>query len=432
MIKDYRSEVTETESKPSTEAGDAEKHAAEMHADEKLAEQERLAEKLAENHADELQKWPFGFAGRLLLKFGVAKNYSVAVLYSAFLFIVVSFLPLLFLCISDGTVLPPGTIKIPLLGDYVTLSRLLIAAPLLIVSDMLTRPWLIKAIDQFRANFIEQEDLERFDRLIDNVVKIRHSILADGIILVLAFITSPFNPAMLFTTEVPGWQIHATTGLTTAGWWNACVSQPLFRFVVFGWYFRYSMWIYFLFRVSRMKLRVIATHPDNAGGLSFISVTQTKFCLVAFALSSMICSVIAQTVVYHNEKLTSFTNLAIAFVIVTLLFFIGPLLVFSPILIGARQRAIFTYGSLCQELNELFASKWLHTVDRKTLIEAPDSSTVTDLNSQYTLIQNMRPAVFDRQFVMVYVIAICVPALPLVATVIPLKDLVVQIVKAIT
>lgn len=420
--------MTEAESKPSTEVQDAEKHAAETHAEEK-----RVEDELAEQHANKMQKWPFGFAGRLLLKYGVAKNYSVAVLYSAFLFIVVTFLPMLFLCISDGTVLPLGTIKIPLLGDFVTLSRLLIAAPLLIISDMLTRPWLIKAIDQFRENFIEREDLSRFDRLVDSVVRIRHSILADGIIFVLAFATSPFNPALLFTTEVPGWQLHATTGLTTAGWWNACVSQPLFRFVVLGWYFRYLMWIYFLMRVSRMKLRVIATHPDNAGGLSFISVTQTRFCLVAFAMSSMICCVIAQTVIYHNEKLTSFTNLAIAFVIVALLFFIGPLLVFSPILIGARQKAVFTYGSLCQELNELFASKWLQTTaDRKTLIEAPDSSTVTDLNSQYTLIQNMRPAVFDRQFLMVYVIAICVPALPLIATVIPLKDLVVQIVKAIT
>lgn len=383
--------------------------------------------------SSEMQTYPFGFIGRMLLKLGVAKSYPAAVLYSAVMFVVVTFLPLLFICISEGTVIPGGTVTIPLLGDFITLSRLLLAAPLLILSDMLMRPWMIRAVDQFRVNFIQSGDLDRYSHLVSSVVKVRHSIIADGIILALAFITSPFNPALLFTTEVPGWQLQATTGLTMAGWWNAFVSQPLFRFVVFGWYFRYLLWVYFLIRVSRMKLKLIAVHPDNAGGLSFITVTQTKFCLVAFAMSSMICCVVAQTVTYHNEKLTSFTNLGIAFIVVAVLFFIGPLLVFTPSLIKARQNAIFTYGALCQELNNLFADNWLNSkVDQKLLIDSQHASSVTDLNSQYSLIQNMRPLVFDRQFVMIYVICICLPALPLIATVIPLKELVVQIVKAIT
>lgn len=383
--------------------------------------------------SDEFAEWPAGVFGKLFVKLGIAKSFSDGVVYGAITFIAIAFAPLLFLCVSEGTLLPSDGVKIPLFGDFVALSRLLIAAPLLILSDALTRPFLVKAVVQFHQNYVESDDLPRFERLVRNVVSIRHSLIGDGIILAIAFISSPFNPSTMFTTEVPAWQVSATTGLTTAGWWNICVSQPIFRFVVLGWFFRYLVWVYFLIRVSRMKLRLVSTHPDNACGLGFISVAQTPFCLVAFALSSMISCVIAQTVTYHQEKLNSFNNFAIAFVVVALLFFVGPLLFFTPILIRARQKAIFTYGALCHELNCLFASKWVHDdVDRKPLIECPDASAITDLNAQYTLIQSARPVVFDRQLILVYLVSICLPALPLVAMVIPLKDLVVQIVKAIT
>lgn len=383
--------------------------------------------------SDEFRDWPAGVSGKLFLKLGIAKSFPVAVIYSAITFIAIAFVPLLFMCVSEGTLLPSDGVKIPLFGDFVALSRLLVAAPLLIVSDALTRPFLVKAVVQFHENYIENDDIPRFERLVRNVISIRHSLIADGIILAIAFISSPFNPAAMFTTEIPAWQVSATTGLTAAGWWNACVSQPIFRFVVLGWYFRYLVWVYFLIRVSRMKLRLAPTHPDNACGLAFISVAQTPFCLVAFALSSMISCVIAQTVIYHQEKLNSFNNFAIAFVVVALLFFVGPLLLFTPVLIRTRQKAIFTYGALCHELNSLFASKWMQAnVDRKPLMECPDASAITDLNAQYTLIQGTRPIVFDRQFVLVYVVSICLPALPLIAMVIPLKDLVMQIVKAIT
>ena len=196
--------------------------------------------------------------------------------------------------------------------------------------------------------------------------------------------------------------------LTSAGYWNAIVSQPLFKFVILSWVADYLFWIYFLWKTSRLPLRVVATHPDGVGGLSFVRVAQTQFCVAAFAFSCTLCSMIGQSVHYMHIS--------------------------TPILLKTKLHGVFTYGQLCTELCHDFAGKWLPADEakEKALLECADSSALCDMNGVYQSIQNMKPMLFDRQFIITFIVAACLPAIPLVTLIMPLKEILMRILKALT
>jgi hypothetical protein len=379
---------------------------------------------------------PHGLGVKLLVKLSGTRVGPKIVVISALVFITITFLPVLVLCIIDGTALP-GKVKVPLLGDYISMSRMLIVAPMLILSDLLTRPWLIKTAEHFLGTFINPDDADRYNQIFKKVFRMRNSVALDAGLFVVAFLSSIFNASMVLAMDVSSWHLTNASGTSTLsppGMWNAGISQPLFRYIILSWVVDYLLWVYFLFKVSRFKLNVIATHPDGAGGLAFVSVAQTQFCIAAFALSAAVSSVIAHAVLYAGVKLQSFTNLGLVFLAAILLTFIGPLLVFTPTLAKTKLRAVFSYGSLSHEMSKLFANKWLATrsKDDEPIISSGDPSALADLNSSYQTVSDMSPFVFGRRFVMTFIAAAALPALPLVATVIPLKELLMQIFKMLS
>ncbi len=373
---------------------------------------------------------------RLLLHLHLARTTNQAIVHSAGLFIVIAFIPLLLLSLVGGTELN-GSVEIPLHKDFITLSRYLIAAPIFILSDIITRPWLIKAVARFAA-IVDAADVECINETVKRVSALRNSLVVDLVMLVLAFVSTMFGTSVVLAVDATSWQITAhgiNSALTPPGYWNAFVSQPLFRFVILSWFFDYALWTYFLWRVSRLRLEIIPTHPDGAGGLSFVTVAQSQFCVVAFALSCAICSVIARGVQRTHVELQSFTNLGLVFLAVILILFVGPLLVFSPRLLRTKCNGVFSYGALCHDMSHSFAKNWIRTdIDGRPspIIESEQPSALADLNSSFQTVITMRPTVFDRQFIVSIVIVTCLPAVPLIASVIPLQDLIMQIFKALS
>jgi hypothetical protein len=54
------------------------------------------------------------------------------------------------------------------------------------------------------------------------------------------------------------------------GYWLAAVSLPIFQFILLRWYVRFFIWFQFLWRISKLDLRLLPAHPDRAGGLGFL------------------------------------------------------------------------------------------------------------------------------------------------------------------
>jgi hypothetical protein len=65
--------------------------------------------------------------------------------------------------------------------------------------------------------------------------------------------------------------LGSITDITSGGWWFVTVSSPVLHFIIYRWFFRYSIWTLLLWRIMRLQLQLFSTHPDGAAGLGFLS-----------------------------------------------------------------------------------------------------------------------------------------------------------------
>jgi hypothetical protein len=85
--------------------------------------------------------------------------------------------------------------------------------------------------------------------------------------------------------------------LNFAGWWAMLVTLPILNYWWLRWIWKIALWSWFLYRMSRVPLILVPSHPDATGGIGFVSDVQTKFglAILAFGISN-----IASTVGYAS------------------------------------------------------------------------------------------------------------------------------------
>ena len=117
------------------------------------------------------------------------------------------------------------------------------------------------------------------------------------------------------------------------------MSLPLIQFILLRWYFRLLIWTRFLWQVSRIDLRLVAIHPDRAGGLGFLSTVTYAFAPLLAGQGVLLAGVMANKIFYAGAKLTDFKLELLAMVIMMLFFVLAPLLVFTPRLARTKRMA---------------------------------------------------------------------------------------------
>lgn len=383
----------------------------------------------------EIQAIPENLSNQLLYKLGLVKTPTQAAFVNVSLFIAIAFLPLVVLSMINGAE-SESQIVMPLQTDWITLTRYLVVVPVLLFSQVMIKSGGVKVVKHFR-NYVDEEDTDRFINMAISIGRKRNSLIVNLLVLVLAIVLSVVGAEFVMSINKTSWQssvVADSAQLTMAGSWNLFVSQPLFKFVMVSWFFDYCFWAYFLWNASKFSLRVVATHPDGVGGLSFIRVAQSKHCVEAFALSCSLCSMIAQSVYYMKVPLKSFYNLGGVYLFLILCLFSVPLLVFTPLIYKTKLDGVYTYGALCTELCNSFARKWvsLKREEKGAILDSADPSALCDMNGSYEAIKSMKPSLISRQFLTAFIVAACLPAIPLVALVMPLKDILIKIFKALT
>src|SRR5215813_3802920 len=81
--------------------------------------------------------------------------------------------------------------------------------------------------------------------------------------------------------------------LTLAGTWYSWVSLPIFQFLLLRWYVRFAIWYRLLWRISKLKLQLLATDPDQAGGLAFLGKSSYAFSPILFAQGAVLAGLIS-------------------------------------------------------------------------------------------------------------------------------------------
>ena len=107
-------------------------------------------------------------------------------------------------------------------------------------------------------------------------------------------------------------------------------------------------------------------------------------------------------------------------VVLELVVFGGPLLVFAPTLARVRRTGLREYGTLASRYTQLFERKWVKGGGApEELLGTADIRSLADLGNSYELVKKMRVVPIELSDFIALTIPAVIPALPLAATVMP-------------
>jgi len=340
-----------------------------------------------------------------------------------------AWLPLLTLSALQGQMLGGGA-AVPFLMDISVHVRFLIAIPLLIVAELVVHQRLRLLVNQFlEEDLIPESDRTRFDAAIASVFRLRNSVLAEVLLIAFVYVVGVLiiwrHYVVLDTTT---WYATPSAGgstLSLAGMWYGFVSLPILQFLLVRWFYRLFIWARFLWHVSRIELRLVPTHPDRVGGLGFLSKSLAALMPLAAAFGAMLAGLLADRIFHAGAKLPEFKMQIAVAVIVLVLLFVGPLLIFAPRIAQAKRRGFLEYGALAQRYVREFDVKWLRAgaPADEPLVGSGDIQSLADLANSFEVVQTMRIAPVAMQDILLVAIAVLVPIAPLLLTVMPLNEL---------
>ena len=167
------------------------------------------------------------------------------------------------------------------------------------------------------------------------------------------------------------------------------------------------------------------THPDAAGGLGFLGKGSIPFGVIVFALSSVVSAAIASRILFGGARLEQFEFIYAALIVVVLIVFAGPLMVFAPKLFRLKQDGLFRYGTLASEYTQAFDNKWVNNTNtaEDALLGTEDIQSLADLGNSYELVRKMRVFPIELSDFIGIALPGIIPALPLVATVMPVGEI---------
>ena len=367
-----------------------------------------------------------------LLRIGLVRRGLPNVRPRILAFVAIAWLPLLVLSIKDGLALG-DRVTIPLLLDFSTYGRLLLALPLLLLAEVVIDPGIRSAVEEFvEEGIVPEKEYPAFEQVLHRVQRWRDSAIPELILLALAFF-----PVFLFQHEwkaelVTSW--HSTAqGLSAAGWWYLSISAPLFRFILFRWTFRYIIWALLLWRISRLRLRLLPAHPDHMAGLGFLSRTQARFGILFCALGCAFAGQVANSIIHEHAALPSFKFLIVVFVVLAVILGICPLVVWVPKLARIRLRGLQAYAKLGNRYTEEFDQKWLHHAEppADSLLGSADIQSLADMGASYDLVRQMSIAPITKRLAVQLAVFAALPLLPVVIYATPTGAIVNAIMKMI-
>jgi hypothetical protein len=349
-------------------------------------------------------------------------------------FVIITWVPLLVLSALRGHAWG-ASIKVPFLLDVETHARFLVALPALILAEMLVHVRNRLLVQRFvDRRIVTSEDMPRFQAAIRWGMRLRNSVPLEIALLVLVWTVGHvvWRSQMALSTET--WYATVEGGrwqLTIAGYWLSFVSIPIFQFILIRWYIRLLIWFGFLWRVSRLNLHLIPTHPDRAGGLAFLGTSVYGFSPILFAQGALLAGTIANRVLYEGAKLMAFRLEAVTLIGFAVFFVLGPLMMFTPNLMRAKRQGLGEYGLLAGRYVEGFEEKWIlgKRVDGEELLGSADIQSLADLANSFSVVREMRFVPFGVQDITRLAVATAAPLVPVGLTVLSLEDLVFRLLK---
>ena len=290
-----------------------------------------------------------------------------------------------------------------------------------------------------RAGLVRPEDYPAFEQAIRRLARWRESLWAELVLLGMALVGAwTLTAETVYGSATTSWHtatIATDQGLASSlvGLWYHVIAVPILQFFWYRWLWRFIIWVRFLYDVSRLNLDLVPTHADGAGGLGFLGTAHTAFGILSFAMSSVLSAAAAFLIVFDGAGIDAFKIHFITLLIVTEVLFLGPLVMFCPALIRARQAWLRQYSLLVLRYNRAFHEKWIEgkAAEGEPLLGSADIQSLADLGNSFEFIRGMKVVPFSVRVILQLAVVTILPALPLVLLVMPIEEILDLMTKAV-
>lgn len=312
--------------------------------------------------------------------------------------------------------------------DWTVHTRYLVAIWVMIVTERYADGRIVLLTRHFReARLLSDDAVPGFLAALALADRRSSSGLAEGAIVVAALAWSGLTQSYVVELAGSSWEgtmVGGEVALSWAGETARFVSNPFFLFLVLRWIWRFLVWTALLFRISRLPLQLTPLHPDRSAGLGFLAIYPSIFSGFVFALSCVIASSFVKDLGLERHGPETVWFALAGWLAMSLVLFLGPLLVFVRPLYATRERALLEYGRLATHHHLAFHRKWIGEArSGEELMGSSDPSSASDLNASVQAVRELRLVPVDRAAVAQLVVAAGVPLLVVVSTQIPLLDL---------
>ncbi len=368
---------------------------------------------------------------RFYRRIGLIPKAGLGIVRRAIFFVLLTWLPLVLWAYLSGTAIQDQADE-PLLRHFGVHARFLVAIPLIVVGEWMMHGVISKLIPYFyTSGLIQESQKNAFKRALQDTLSLRDSTLPWVVISAIVFMSVVLQPPYQEMHEL-NW---ANTGTGTefnlgfGGWWMVYVSRPIFFALVWVSLWRLVLLFLLFKRIAALDLQIVPTHPDHAGGLGFLEKIPIAFGLFVFAISLVMSSRLAHEVVYHGLQVQSLKLLAVVFLLVIVLLFLSPLLVFCPKLAAAKRKAWLDYGALVGNHGRLVHKRWIQNeaIANESLLQAPEIGPVADALSLYEAVINMRMMPIGKVAVLSIILPAAIPLIALFSIQVPIKDTLLKI-----
>jgi hypothetical protein len=334
---------------------------------------------------------------------------------------------LLLLSIVAGHAVGPLATR-PFLLDLGAWARFFIAIGIFVLMERLVEERLRVYLGQFmRAPLLAPGAVPAAAEAVVRALRRRDAWAAELVCVVAAYAITLGGVELVLHAESSSWLV--TVGpeggrLTLAGWWCALVSSPLFWFLLLRWLWRHAVWGLLLHDLARLELRLVATHPDGAGGLAFIGQSPNAFTAFVFAMSCAFGAAIAQQLLHDGMTAVTYGQLMAAWLVVVMILFGAPLLAFAKPLRQLKEATTLAAGAVATRHEraserELLGSNMSAAGDA----EATAAADIPDTAKLYAAARKLSTFLVSRAAILPVAAAALLPLVAAGATQLPVREL---------
>jgi len=306
--------------------------------------------------------------------------------------------------------------------------RLLVAIPLLFVCEAWLAPRCAAFVSGIvRAGVVPAAALPALEAEIAQLNRWKESRVPELACLLAAVLITLTAPS-LSLGGVSAAQDPSRTfaDMPAVGQWYWFVCLTVFRFLALRWLWQFALWCHFLWRLARLPLNLVATHPDRVAGLGYLEVVHGEFAPLIAAISAVQSAALAEDILAGRMAFEAIYPTVLLIIVVELVLFVGPLFLFSQKLWLCRVNGWTAYMGLASRYVNDFDRKWLGAgrAGGEPLLGTADLQSLADLSNSVNVVRGMNVVPMSQRTMLSLAVAGLLPLLPLLLFKYPIDELI--------